>query len=232
MRYVEQLVVEQLRRSELAAKHAAEGAAAPETGGPVITISRELGSGGRVVAERLASILNWSLWDKELVNAIARNASVQSKVVESFDEKAISEIEVMMRAIMGEHELGGFLYSRHLARAVISIAKRGNAIILGRGANFLLKGALRVRVHATNEVRVANLKRFEGWTEDQAIEAIRKSDRERSVFVRRMFRRDVNDPEAYDLVILSDHLNVEGTTGTIITALRHRFPEVKLPPAA
>ena len=88
-KYTEQLVAEQLRRAELASQSRPEEARLAERGGPTITISRQLGSGGRKVAERLAAILEWSLWDKELVNAIARNASVRQKVVESFDERTI-----------------------------------------------------------------------------------------------------------------------------------------------
>ena len=228
-KYIEQLVTEQLRRAELAARSRGEEAQGEEARGPVITISRQLGSGGRKVAERLSSILEWSLWDKELVNAIARNASVRQTVVESFDEKTVSEIEVMARSIMGEHDLGGFLYYRHLARVVLAIGKRGNAVILGRGANFVLKSALNIRIHASHERRLENLMRFEGWTREYAQQQIRRSDRERSQFTKRVYGHDVADCSLYDIVAKTDELDIEGTAGTILTALRFKFPSVKLP---
>lgn len=230
-KYIEQLVSEQLRRTELAARARAEEAPLAEGVSPVITISRQLGSGGRKIAERLVSVLEWSLWDKELVNAIARNASVRRQIVESFDERTISEIELLTRSIMGEHDLGGFLYYRHLARAVMSIGRLGNAIILGRGANFLLKDALNVRIHASLERRIENLMRFEGWTRQRAEQAIRRSDRERSVFTKRMYGEDAADCSHYDLVVKTDELDIEGAVRTILTALRFKFPTVKLPPA-
>ncbi len=228
-KYIEQLVDEQLRRATLANKAQPEDFTASEPIGPVITISRQLGSGGRKVAERLASILEWSLWDKELVEAIAQNASVRKKVVESFDERTISELEIMFRAAFGEHDLGGFIYHQHLARTLLAIAKHGSAIILGRGANFLVKDALNVRIHASEERRIENLMRFEGYSREEAIRAIKRTDRERAQFVKRMFGQDVADCRLYDLVIKTDDVFVEGAARIIITALRHKYPAFKMP---
>jgi len=229
-KHTEQMVAEQIRRAEMAARGRPEQPQAVE-GGPVITISRQLGSGGRRVAERLASVLEWSLWDKELVNAIARNASVRQQVVESFDERTVSELEILARSIMGEHDVGGFLYHRHLIKALLSIGKLGSAIVLGRGAGFVLRDALNVRIHASEGRRIENLMRFEGYTRDQALKALRRSDRERSVFTRRMFGQDVADCANYDLVIKTDAMDIEGVSNVILTALRQKFPAVKLPAA-
>ena len=231
-KYVEQMALEQLRRAELRSQDQSEEVRTSDGLGPVITISRQLGSGGRKVAERLAEILDWSLFDKELVEFMAKNASVRKKVVESFDERTISELEVLARSIMGEHEMGGFLYSKHLARVVLAIARHGNAIILGRGAGCILKDSLHVRIHASEEQRIENLMRFEGWTHEHALEQMRHSDRERAAFTWKMHRHDVTDCSFYDLVIKTDDFDIEGTARIIITALRFKHPKLQLPHGA
>ena len=57
--------------------------------------------------------------------------------------------------------MSGFIYIRHLTKAVAVIAKLGNAIILGRGANFLLPEALNVRIDASDEHRIQNMMSYE-----------------------------------------------------------------------
>lgn len=213
-KYVEDLVSRQVRQSEIARRRAEE--AGRPCVRPVITISRRMGSGARIVAQKLAAELGWSLWDKELIDAIAEDAAVSRRVVEAFDERTVSELEILTRGALGDHELGGFLYARHLARAVASIAALGNAIILGRGANYLLPEALSVRIDASFEVRVANMMRYENLTREQAIAKLIQSDRERDAFLIRMFGRQRVKDTHYDLTIHMDRF----TTDTAVRMIR------------
>ena len=64
---------------------------------PVVTLSRELGSGGNEVAQALCNHLGWDLWDRELVEEIARSANVRTDVVRSLDEHTRSEILAILR---------------------------------------------------------------------------------------------------------------------------------------
>lgn len=216
-RYIEELVCRQVRQSELARQRAAE------SGEPcahsVVTISRRMGSGARIVAQKLAEELGWSLWDKELIDAIAQDADVSRRVVEAFDEKTMSELEVFARGALGDHEMGGFLYPRHLARAVASIAALGNAIILGRGANYILPDALHVRIDASFEFRVANMMRFEGLTREQAIAKINESDRERAAFLVRVFGKERVQNTHYDLAIHMDRFTNDEAVRILRTAV-------------
>lgn len=219
------LVDEQIKRSQMlqrAAGRITEGTPPP---GPVITISRQLGSGGTLIARRLAEQLGWGLWDKELVDAIAKDASVSRRIVESFDEKTVSEIDVLARTLTGEPEVGGFLYRRHLVRTLLSIARHGNAIILGRGANFLLPKALNIRIVACEQTRVKRVMGEEDLSREQALERIRNSDHERQTFVRNIYGRDVNDPLAYDLVIASDSFTEDSIIAIILAALQAKVAQ-------
>lgn len=223
-RYIEELVAQQVRRSELARRREIEpGKPCPN---PVITISRRMGSGARIVAAKLAQEIGWSLWDKELIEAVAQDARVSKRVVEAFDEKAVSEIEAFTHSVLGNHEMGSFMYLRHLTRAIASIAKLGNAIILGRGANFILPDALNIRIDAPDEKRIENMMKYEQLTRQEAEEKIRRSDRERHEFLVRTFGRERVEHATYDLTIWMEKFDTDGAVRIIKTAL-----DVWCPPA-
>ena len=220
-RYIEEMVSQQVRRSEIARQRAQE-AGVPHAL-PVVTISRRMGSGARVIAAKLASELGWSLWDKELIDAMAENADVSRRVVEKFDEHTISELELFARGALGDYESAGFLYPKHLARAVGAIAKLGNAIILGRGANFLLPDALTVRIDARDDMRIRNMMQYENLTHDQAEAKIRESDRERRQFMIRVFGKEKVAAFRYDLEISMNHFSTDDAVAIIKTAVEARF---------
>jgi len=220
------MVAEQIRRSQIARRAAAiEEQRREAPGCTIVTISRGLGTGGTEIAHVVAERLGWSLWDKKLVEAIAEDAHVRTRVVEHFDEKTVSAIETLAHALAGDYEVGNFLYRRHLARALLSIAQVGHAVILGRGAQYLLRDALHVRVLASWDFRVRRLM-DEGMTREQAEEEIRRTDRERAAFVRQLFDKDIDDPTDYDLVIKTDSFGIQGAADVILAAIgvRCRMP--------
>jgi len=217
-RYIEELVSRQVRRSEITRQRRAEEGV-PCTH-PVITISRRMGSGARIVAEKLAQDLGWSLWDKELIDAIAQDAVVSRKVVEAFDEHTISEIELFARAALGDHEMGDFIYARHLAKAVAAIAKLGNAIILGRGANILLPSALNIRIDASDKIRIENMIKYENLTREQAEAKIHQSDRDREHFLLNTFSREKVARARFDLTIWMDEFTNDDAVEIIKTAVK------------
>lgn len=219
-KYIDELVNQQVSRSELARRRMQETGA--QCYHPVITISRGMGSGARIIAEKLAHDLGWSLWDKELLDAMAEDASVSRRVVEEFDEHTKSEIEILTRAAMGDTEAGRFIYAKHLAHAVLAIAKLGNAIILGRGANFLLPKALNVRVDASYDHRITNMMTYEDLTRDQAEAKIRQSDRDREHFLIKAFGREKVESAHYDLSIWMDEFTNDDAVEIIKAALKAR----------
>jgi len=216
-RYIEQLVSEQVRRSELARPKECEKDKVPTK--PVITISRRMGSGARIVAAKLAEALGWSLWDRDLIDSMAKDADVSRRVVEAFDEHTISEIDAFTRSVLGDHELGGFIYARHLAKAVAAVAKLGNAIILGRGANFLLPKALNIRIDCSDELRIKNMMNYEALTHEQAEAKLKQSDKERREFLIKMFGREKVENARYDLTIWMDEFRPDDAVEIIKTAL-------------
>ena len=199
---IERLAVAQLRKSELAREHRIESGQVIIN--PVITISRTMGSGGRIVARKLADDLGFSLWDKELIDAIAAASEMPKSIVEAFDEKTISEIRLLIYAVLGKYDLSGFMYLKHLTRMAAAIASVGNAVILGRGVNFLLPNALNIRMDASLERRIENMMSYEGEDRHKAEGKIRKSDRERERFLRDVFGKERVRSFNYDVSLWMD----------------------------
>lgn len=219
-KHIEELVMEQMRRS--AAAHGKIGESGKSCKCNVITISRTMGSGARIIAGKLVAEIGWSLWDKDLLEAIAEDAHISSKVAEAFDEHTSSDIALFIRSVLGEHEVGGFLYVKHLARAVAAVEKMGNAIILGRGASMLLPHALNVRIDASEEIRIRNMMQYENLIRGDAAHRIKESDRERRKFMLQTFGKEKVENARFDLSLEMDEFTNDDAVHIIRAALSRR----------
>lgn len=194
----------------------------------VITISRQLGSGGRRIAEILGKSLNWPIWDKEILDAIANQSyfHYQARMFELLDERTQSEIDAFADSLIGN--VSKHVYLHLLPRAMLIIAQN-DAIILGRGAHLLLPGALKVRIVAPLDVRVRNLVRFDGLSEEAAKKQIRTSDREREAFVKELAGRlgrkwSAFDKEVeYDLVVNMGAFEIQEAASLVLAAAKQRL---------
>lgn len=201
------------------------------TGLPVVTLSRQMGTGGSEVAQKLAEMLGapWQIWDQQLIDAIANHAEVRREMVQSLDEQAQSEVETVVKSLLGVGVIETSSYHRHLVEVLLTIERAGFAIILGRGANFVLSRALRVRLKASMPVRIERVMQQMRLSREQAERAIRDSDRQREAFVRQMFGKSIDEEGAYDLVLYTDKLSPEGAARIIHTAVLVRYPELEKP---
>ena len=215
---VEQLALAHLRKSELAREERAESGQAVVN--PVITISRSMGSGGLITAQILADDLGFSLWDRELIDAMAGASQMPPEIVQAFDERTHSDVELFILACLGKPEMSGFLYLKHLTRIVAAIASVGNAIILGRGVNFLIPNALNVRMDASIKCRVLNMVEFENLDRQTAEEKIRRSDREREQYLISLFGKERARSFNYDISLWMDKLTPACAAEMIKTAYK------------
>jgi len=126
---------------------------------PVITISSQPGSGGRILAKGIAKRLNIDWFDRDIVKEIAESAHISSAVIETMEKERMSGIQDFISSLVNDRYLWPGVYLDHLMKVVAAIASHGNAVIVGRGANFLIpeKNRLSVRVIAPFVVRVKNV---------------------------------------------------------------------------
>ena len=186
----------------------------------VITLSREPGSGGRIIAERLAKNLQYDLFDLQILHTMAESANVSAKILESLDERGLSMLEDWIASIVQERHLWPDQYLRHLMKVIGTIGRHSRAIILGRGANFILPAdkLFRVRIFAPFKVRAKNVSRTFAVAVDEAKRRIIKTDSDRRAFVRKYFNADVSNPDHYDLIINTEHLSIEAASDSIQVA--------------
>ncbi len=191
---------------------------------PIVTLSRERGCRGQEIAKLLSHELQYGLFGRQIIDYIAQHLGVRSELVESLDEKDRSELELWVGNLFSDHLFDHDEYSHALCEVMRAISLQGGLVIIGRGANHILKSAnaFHVRVVAPVKTRMRNLLELEGKSETRALEEINRVDEERRHFVKRYFKRDIDNPIDYDLVINAEHLPIHAITKTIMATMRAR----------
>ncbi|MBW2185316.1 MAG: transport-associated protein [Desulfuromonadales bacterium C00003068] len=176
----------------------------------IITISREMGSGGQIVAHNLADTLGYTLIDGEAILKVAGQHGLTAEAVEKADEKPPAFVESLDTSL--EIDL------HRIEQIVLEYALKGNVIIYGRGGQDLLEdisSVFRVRIIAPFDTRVERWAEREWLDPDLSRILVRKSDQQRAGFIKYYFDRDWNDPYHYDLTINTAKLSEEKTVELI-----------------
>ncbi len=177
----------------------------------VVTISSEPGSGGQIISEGLAKRLDYDLFNRDIIKEIAASADISSSVIESIEKERLSGIEDFIASIVNKRYLWPGVYLEHLMRVVSVIGKHGYAVIVGRGANFILppQERLSIRIVSPLDVRVRNIATLFQVSEDEARKRVNMREGRRKAFIRKSFNADVADPVNYDLVLNTEHVSFE-----------------------
>jgi cytidylate kinase len=193
-------------------------------GGPIITISREPGSGGSEISRRLAKALGMDLIGGQIIQHIADSAKMSRRVIESLDEKEVTFRDNLLMSLFGESRPWPAEYLKHLTRVIGTIGAFGNVIIVGRGANRVLprEKTFKVRIIAPLELRIKYFMDDSGYTRTEAEQYVVKTENNRKAFVRKYFNVDVADPQYYDIIINTEKISIGAATESIISAFTQR----------
>jgi cytidylate kinase len=204
--------------------HADAAAAQPhDEPGFAIAISREAGIHAGDVADSVSRRLGWTVWDRELVAAVAERLHARASTLATVDETHVSWLQESVEALMDAHSVSQVAYVHQLVKLFESLAKRGQCIVVGRGAAHVMPAetTLRVRLVAPLENRVAALGRIAGIaSSDVALRKIERIERDQTRFVKDHFHRDPTDPANYDLILNVARLSIDDCALQIIDALR------------
>ena len=198
----------------------------------VLTVNREFGSGGGRIAEAIAKKLNWTLLDRNIIDAIAYAAHVPQKVVSHYDEHVDSWLRRLNQQAMRSAALAAGLELREgsvfdademvkISQKVIEKAYTdGNCVIVGRGSQCVLQhkaDVFHVFVYAPYRQRIQRLlERLDSGVNLE--QRIRTVDAERAKYLQEYFGRSWNDPHLYDLMLCS-HVGEEAAARTILYAM-------------
>lgn len=183
----------------------------------IITISRQMGSGGIPIAHKVAEKLGYTLVDGDAILNVAEQYGLTKETIEQTDERPPHFVETLDL----KHETALHL----IEQIILEFALKGNVIIYGRGGQDLLEGinsVLRVRITAPFEDRVERWAEREWLDPDYARILVRKSDQQRGGFIKYYFDRDWDDPLGYDLVINTQRLSEDSAVRVICDAIKDR----------
>ncbi len=217
-RSIEQIIEEQMQRWQLMKSKKEK----KKQGVSTITISREPGSGGRIVAKKLAAKLDFKVFHQEVLIEIAKRADVSDKLLATLDEKGLTVLEDCISALVYDRHLWPDEYLKHLMKVIGAIGEHGRAIIVGRGANFVVPppNRLRLRIVAPQDIRIANVARVFDQTAEDAKRHIIRTESDRRAFIRKYFNADITDPINYDIVINTGALEIDKAVEAVIAALK------------
>lgn len=187
----------------------------------VFAISREYGSGGREIGEKLADELGIAYYDKLLLKRIAEESGLDGNVVEDFDEKPMRPLLLNPNSFFGgtdiEHPVASRIYKTEVD-ILKRIAEEGSCVIVGRCADYVLAdhpGLVSLFVSAPMEARVKRVMRRNDLTESDAKARIARVDKNRASYYRYFTDEHWGQARNYDLCINSGDLDATGAVSVI-----------------
>ena len=197
---------------------------------PVITLCVQPGSGGHAIGKRLAERLGFSYFDKELLKPMAICNNVDFKGLETAEKLRTTGAEDFISSIVSTEYVHPSQYLCYLKEYVSMLGQIGKAVVIGRGANFILPKEKRfaIRITAPLETRIKSVAYAFNVSFKEAKKRILNRAAKRKAFVKANFHENIEDSLHYDLIINTSRLDTESTVdaimGTIIGAqVMHPF---------
>ena len=191
----------------------------------VITISRQFGAGGKTFGRRLADTLGYYYADEDIIERAVVEFSVSAdgkKIIETEPgdklKRFISKLNPFGTSLMElplsdkERYIDGFKYLELLNLIIPKIAKEGNAVIIGRGGQYILhdfKDTYHILLIAKEEDRIKFIEDHYRVSSTRTIQMIKRMTKRRANLYSYFGRKDYDDPKLYDLVLNMSLLSID-----------------------
>lgn len=205
---------------------------------PVITVTRQFGSGGSEIARLVADALGWDVIDNEFVDAVALRAGLPASEVAQREERAPGLLERVARTLaVASPEMFMTVATAPAVerdeatlvsmteRVIAEAAAQGRVVLVGRGAQAVLAqqpDALHVYVVASRAWRIKLAVERLGVDAANAGKVVDETDRRRDDYVTTYYGRARQDLANYDLIVNAEKLGFEGAAGIIVGEARRR----------
>ncbi len=198
-----------------------------------VTISRQTGAGGHVIAEKLAEYLEahapknahpWTVFDRNLVEKVLEDHHLPQRLARFMLEDRISEVSDTMDELFGLHPPSWTLV-RQTAETILHLVQLGHVIIIGRGGHVItrkLDYVFHVRLVGSLEKRVEHMQQVNQLTPKAALDLITREDRGRRRYLRKYFNLEIDDPLLYHLIINTDVISYDQAARMIGLAVLDR----------
>jgi cytidylate kinase len=196
----------------------------------VITISRQFGAGANALGKMLAEKLGYTFAGREIIQQIADKAQVSTDFVLSVEKEAGTRLSRFMTRIISSRGIvdkilkddSGYidekLYLDYLVLTIVQIADEGNAVIMGRGSQYILKNhpeSFHILLIDEPENRVRRVAEREKISRETAQRRIVQEDKRRLSLYHRLGKQDYDHPALYHLVLNMDRMGLEKAYGLV-----------------
>lgn len=202
----------------------------------VITISREVGSGGGTVGRKLAEKLGVNYSDKRLLKELEEKFNLTSEGIEHLKKKKKNWFADLFNQVSPSNKtsfkVGNYTFSREYKEAVTvqdifdaekeilnAFADEGSCVIAGRSAFFVLKdrpNKVDIFITASKEHRIERIMAKQGMTREEAIDLMEKTDKGRDNYVQRYTGLSRYDMRNYDIILDMDYLTEDEAVEKIV----------------
>ena len=197
----------------------------------VITISREYGSGGREIGEKIAKALNIPFYDKVLIDMIAQDCGMAAGYVEEASEKMTMN-QAFNISTLGYYSVSPIVENVQVigedifvsqSKIIKDLAEKEPCVIVGRCADYILRerdDVLNVFIHADFEERAKRAVEQYGIEEKNAISVIKKSDKARAKHYAFYCEKKWGNIDNYHLVLNSGKFGIDRSVELILRAVQ------------
>lgn len=190
----------------------------------VISISRQFGTGGKTLGKRLSERLGYTYVDKDIIRKIAQQVKVSYDDVLAFEKSGASKLTRFLDKVVSKDFIERLISDKHgymdekqyvdtLKAIIQGLYAQGNMVILGRGAQYILRGmenTWHILLVAEEKHRVQFLMDAYESTRQQAHKTIRENDKVRTLLLGCFEDKSFHDdPVLYDLVINMTRVSIE-----------------------
>lgn len=191
----------------------------------VITISRQYGSGGRLIGEQAANRLGYAFYDSEIIKNEMVKRGFSQDMVDYGEQKDKASGSFLFNLVMNlnvEHGSESRIVQEE-QKVIKALAVQGPCVIVGRAANFLLDksfNALHVYAYADRAFRIQNAIDNYGIAPDEAEKMVEDTDRIRKAHISSFYGKDWGDPASYDLLLNTGSLGIEKCIEILCSAVK------------
>ena len=189
----------------------------------VIVISRQFGAGGKTLGEMVSEKLNYSFADNDIIQMVAKQAKVSTNFVESIENEAGGKLLKFMSGLIRKSFVERILSDEHgyideeiyvdlLYKIINQIADEGNAVILGRGGQYILRDradVFHVLLIAEKTDRIRFMEEHYNLNPTQAKQSVNREDKRRINLYKKFGKEDYDSPDLYHLVLNMSRLKLE-----------------------
>lgn len=207
----------------------------------VLTITRQFGAGAALLGEKICEKIGFHMVDENIINEVARKEKISTNWLDAIEKESASNALYLLSSIVSK----GFFYrtpgipadeserKRYLDilnRIMKEMADKGGFVIIGRGAQFILKDhpkAIHVLLVNEYEKRIRMVSENLKVSRAEAVALIRDKEKQRAHLATNIFKKDIDDPIHYHMVLNAGKIPLEWAVDMLSSMIENQVRQEK-----